>query len=115
MEKEIPISKSIGNNLPYDFIIELNSKLLKIQVKTAYKSKSKNVWIFNTRSCSKNYNEVVKKDYIGKIDYFAVVVQENPYLIIFVPVSKASKGSMSIYCGSKPRKKQNCFSDFKTL
>ena len=30
LNNEIPISKPVGNNLPYDFIIEHNQKLLKI-------------------------------------------------------------------------------------
>ena len=36
MEHNIAISKPMNNNLPYDFIIEINRKLLKLQVKTGY-------------------------------------------------------------------------------
>lgn len=100
LEREVAISKPIGNNLPYDFIIEYNNKLLKIQVKTAYKSDTPNSWTFNTRSCSKNYNEVTNHSYIGLIDYFAVV---NPEFedIVFVPVDKTAKGSMTIFYGEQ--------------
>ena len=71
LEREVPISRPIGNNLPYDFIIDWNEKLLKIQVKTARKApQSTTSIVFNTRSCSKNYNEVSMSDYTDKIDYF---------------------------------------------
>ena len=115
LENNIPICKPIGNNLPYDFIIDFNNKLLKIQVKTAYKSKYKDTWTFNTRSCSKNYNEIIEDDYIGKIDYFAVVIPEGNLPFSFVPIDKASKGSMNIYYGNSPKANQNSFKLFKMI
>lgn len=111
LERDIPISKPVGNNLPYDFIIDLNNKLYKIQVKTAYVGKAINTWIFSTRSTSKNYTEVVNKNYIGKIDYFAVI-NPNCDIICFVPIEKASSSSMVIYYGNNPRSNQNYYKDF---
>ena len=107
----IPISKPIGNNLPYDFIIDFNNKLYRIQVKTAYASKTPNSWIFNTRSTSKNYTEIINKNYIGKIDYFAVINPDNQF-ISFVPIDKASTGTMTLYYGDTPKPNQNYYKDF---
>lgn len=111
LNHDVPILKPIGNNLPYDFIIDFNNQLYKIQVKTAYTGKTINSWIFNTRSTSKNYTEITNKNYIGKIDYFAVI---NPScdIICFVPISKASMGSMTIYYGDNPKPNQNYYKDF---
>ena len=111
LNHDVPILKPIGNNLPYDFIIDFNNQLYKIQVKTAYTVKTINSWIFNTRSTSKNYTEITNKNYIGKIDYFAVI---NPScdIICFVPISKASMGSMTIYYGDNPKPNQNYYKDF---
>ena len=111
LEREIPISKPIGNNLPYDFIIDYDNKLYKIQVKTAYRSKTQNSWTFSTRSCSKNYNEITTSNYIGKIDYFASVNPENN-IICFVPVDKAGISMMTIYYGDNPKPGQNYYKDF---
>lgn len=108
LEKDIPISKPVGNNLPYDFIIDYNNKLLKIQVKTAYKSSSQDVWAFNTRSTSKNYTEVINHNYIGLIDYFAVV-NTDKNKIVFIDVNEASAGSMRIYYGDSPKPNQNWY------
>ena len=112
LENDVAINKPIGNNLPYDFIIEYNNKLLKVQVKTAYKNKTVDGWTFNTRSCSKNYNEVTQHNYIGLVDYFAVV---NPKFakIIFVPVDKATTGCMNIlYSDTKVCCNQHYYKDY---
>lgn len=111
LEHNIPISKPIGNNLPYDFIIDYNNKLYKIQVKTAHIGESKNSWIFNTRSTSKNYTEIINSDYIGKIDYFAVINPNHPF-ICFVPIEKATKSAMAIYYGDSPTSRQHYYKDF---
>lgn len=112
MEHNIPISKPMNNNLPYDFIIELNDKLLKIQVKTGYDSKSLNSFMFNTRSTSKNYNEVVEKTYEDKIDAFITQYPIIPNKFFFIPIEKASKGSMTMYFGDNPKSNQNWCKDY---
>ena len=111
LEKNIPICKPIGNNLPYDYIIDYNNQLYKIQVKTAYQSKTLDSWTFNTRSTSKNYTEIINKNYIGKIDYFAVINPNNNF-ICFVPINKAASSSMTIYYGNTPKPNQNYYKDF---
>ena len=91
MERNIPISKPMNNNLPYDFIIDLNGRLLKLQVKTGYNSSSKDCFMFNTRSTSKNYTEITNKDYNGLIDGFITYYEALPNKFYYIPVDKASK------------------------
>lgn len=109
LEKEIPISKPVGNNLPYDFIIEYNNKLLKIQVKTAREGETQGTITFNTRSCSKNYNEVTTSNYIGKIDYFATC-WEGQWL--FIHIDGASKGEHRICMHDNPKPNQHYYKDY---
>lgn len=111
LEHDIPISKPIGNNLPYDFIIDFKNKLYKIQVKTAYEGRTDNSWTFNTRSTSKNYTEITNKNYIGKIDFFAIINPQNTN-ICFVPIEKAASSSMVLYYGENPKPNQNYYKDF---
>lgn len=107
LEKEIPISKPVGNNLPYDFIIEYNNQLLKIQVKTARQSPTSNDTItFNTRSCSKNYNEITTSNYIDTIDYFVTYWDSYWY---FVHISQAAKSEHRIFIGENPKPNQKKF------
>ena len=114
LKREIPISKPIGNNLPYDFIIEFEGKLLKIQVKTAYhmETQPQMVYAFNTRSCSKNYSEITTSNYIGKIDYFAVVNQDYPEQICFISIENANRNMMNIYYGDTPKSNQRSYKDY---
>ena len=112
MERNIPISKPLNNNLPYDCIIEVNGQLLKIQVKTGYQSDYTNVFTFNTRSTSKNYNECTTKNYIGLIDGFITWYKEIPDKFFYIPIEKAKTGNMNIYFGDKPRSNQNYAYDY---
>ena len=106
LENNIPILKPIGNNLPYDCIIDVNSKLYKIQVKTARNTKYVNSIVFNTVCTSKNYTEAVEKDYVGKIDYFvAYHPQINQFY--FVSVNEAPIGKMTICVADKVKSNQN--------
>ena len=112
MEKNIPISKPLNNNLPYDCIIDLNGKLLKIQVKTGYDNKGTDSFTFNTRSTSKNYSECTTKDYNGLIDGFITWYYKIPNKFIYIPIEKAKNGTMNIYYGNSPKSNQNYAFDY---
>ena len=112
LKNNIPVCKPIGNNLPYDFIIEFNNQLLKIQIKTARLVKNSTETItFNTKSSSKNYSEIVTTDYVGKINYFATCWDEKWY---FVHIEQATKGEHRIFLGEnpKPNQKSNYYKNF---
>lgn len=112
MEHNIPISKPLNNNLPYDCIIELNNNLMKIQIKTGYDNKCENGFMFNTRSTSKNYNEITTKNYIGLIDGFIVWYYNIPNKFFYIPIEEASSGCMNMYYGENPRRNQNYVYDY---
>lgn len=112
MERNIPISKPLNNNLPYDCIIEVNNRLLKIQVKTGYNNQSKDSFVFNTRSTSKNYTECTTKDYIGLIDGFITWYKDLPNNFFYIPIDKASKSGMIMYFGDNPKSNQNYVGDY---
>lgn len=112
IEHGIDISKPLTNNLPYDCIIDYKNKLLKIQIKTGYNCSSKDSFMFNCKSTSKNYNEVTMKTYEGKIDGFITWFKDIPENFYYIPVEKANKSTMVIYYGDSPRKNQNYHLDF---
>lgn len=112
LKKNIPVSKPMTNNLPYDFIIDINGKLLKIQVKTGYDSPNKESFMFNTRSTSKNYNEITTKNYIGLIDGFITCYYELPNKFYYIPIENASQGCMRMYYGDNPKHNQNYVKDY---
>lgn len=112
MERNIPISKPLNNNLPYDCIIEVGGKLLKIQVKTGYDTDTKDTFMFNTRSTSKNYSECNTKNYVGLVDGFITWYKELPDYFFYIPIEESSKGSMKMYYGNNPKSNQHYVGDY---
>lgn len=103
LKHDINISRPIFNDLRYDFIIEYNNKLLRIQVKTAYKAKDNQRFVFNTSNSVCTMNEIRKKTYENDIDYFAVYCEDflgKKYPFIFVPIEKATSKTMTMYFGT---------------
>ena len=107
LEHNIPIAKPIGNNLPYDLIIDFNGNLYKIQIKAGYKGKAEETFIFNTRSTSKNYTEITNKNYLGKIDNFITYYEDLPEMFFIIPIDKAAAGSMILSYAKHPKSGQN--------
>lgn len=86
------VSIPYGENSRYDFILDLNGKLLKIQVKTSRPKKSvkesENAIIFSCRSVTINSKGNTRHRYNKKqIDYFATFWDGKCYMI---PVEECS-------------------------
>ena len=67
------VSKPIGDRLPYDLILDINDKLVKIQVKSAWFDVSKQNYVVDNRRTKTNRRQMVRSSY-GINDFnFAVV------------------------------------------
>jgi hypothetical protein len=71
----IPVSKPIGDNQPYDLIIDLHGKLLKVQSRTG--RLRNNIVKFNALSYRVNTKCVYMKDNRDKFDLFVVYCPDN--------------------------------------
>ena len=89
MENECGVSIPYGDNSKYDFIADVNGKLLKIQVKTSsYANDEKTAIQFSCRSTHVNCKGVSNVKYSkDEIDYFATYWENRCYLI---PVEECS-------------------------
>lgn len=89
MENECGISIPYGDNSKYDFIADVNGKLLKIQVKTSsYVNDEKTAIKFSCKSTHVNCKGVSNVKYTkDDIDYFATYWENKCYLI---PVEECS-------------------------
>ena len=112
MERNIPISKPLNNNLPYDSIIEVNGELLKVQVKTGYENGIEHGFMFNTRSTSKNYTEITTKNYIVTVEFPRTghrVHHTHTSIVIFLSFYRRGLGNTAVEWGmyeSKKNKKE---------
>ena len=68
--------------------------------------------MFNCKSTSKNYSEVVMKTYEDKIDGLITWYKEKPENFYYIPIKEANKSTMVIYYGENPTKKQNYHLDY---
>lgn len=89
MENECGVSIPYGDNSKYDFIADVNGKLLKIQVKTSsYVDEKQTAIKFSCRSTHLNCKGVSNVKYSkDEIDYFATYWENKCYLI---PVEECS-------------------------
>ena len=83
------VSIPYGENSRYDFIADINGKLLRIQVKTSsIKNNNPNAIEFSCRSTRVNSQGNISKRYTSEeIDYFATFWENKCYLI---PVEECS-------------------------
>jgi hypothetical protein len=71
LKKGITVAKVVGDNKPYEFIMDLNNNFYKIQVKTTYSTNGNGISIFRTTSTVRVKNKYVANVYIKEmIDYF---------------------------------------------
>lgn len=73
LKKGWGVSKPIGDRLPYDLILDINGKLVGIQVKSAWFDVSKQNYVVDNRRTKTNRRQMVRSSYkISDFD-FAVV------------------------------------------
>lgn len=81
------VSIPIGNNAPYDLIIDTGSKLLKIQVKSAWYDSSKNNYMANTRM-SKTNRKIYKQVHYCEGDFdFAIIYVPDTKDFYIIPIT----------------------------
>ena len=81
------VSQPLCQDSKYDLIVDVNGKLLRLQVKTA-RITDKNSITFNCRSTTKNSSTHKSRSYgVDEIDYFATYWNHKVYL---VPVGQCS-------------------------
>lgn len=86
------VSIPYGENSRYDFIADVDGKLLKIQVKTSSVKDDGSVIEFSCRSTRVNSQGPISRTYTKEeIDYFCTYYQNQCYLIPIEECSKSKK------------------------
>ena len=94
LSRGVPVLSPESDNLSYDFVIEVDAELLRIQCKTAFSNDEGKVR-FETRSTRVKSHGYEREGYNEKIDYFAVY---NPIIgeSYLVPLGDAPETGMEI-------------------
>ena len=76
------VSIPYGENSRYDFIADVNGKLIRVQVKSALQKDDGSAFEFSCRSVLTNSNKVTLKTYtVEEIDYFCTYFKNKCYLV----------------------------------
>ncbi len=80
------VAKPIGDRLPYDLIIDLSGKLIKIQVKSAWFDEAKKNYVVDNRRTKTN-RRVMKREAYSSNDFdFAILYIEDLQVFYIMPV-----------------------------
>ncbi len=100
------LSMPFGENTRYDLVIDDGHELSRVQCKTGRLRKG--AIVFATCSCYAHHPnpKVVRRDYIGEIDYFGVYCPDNGGVYL-VPIKDATRTSIhAIFASSTSRNGQ---------
>ena len=90
LEKNFTVSVPIGDNARYDFIVEINKKLIKFQSKTSNLTRVENCLNFACASIKYNSQGSHRIKYSkNEIDYFCTIHPETGQVYI-IPVEECS-------------------------
>jgi hypothetical protein len=80
------VLKPIGDRLPYDLAIDCEGKLIRLQIKTAWFNRLKNMYIVDNRRTRTNRRKMVRKRYTDKDFDFAILYLHDKNVFYVMPV-----------------------------
>lgn len=108
------VLKPVGNNLPYDLVIDKQGKLIKIQVKNAWYDRRKKNYVVDNRRTKTNRRRMVRSLYSEDDFDFAVVFIENLDIFYVFPAKVfISYGSEIHLIETEKRQRKPKSSDFR--
>lgn len=92
LQRGFQVCQPLVSDSRYDFIVDINGKLLKIQVKTSHPDDDKAYIVFATSSSHTNTERTVNKSYsANEIDYFATFYGGQCYVMSVKDAAKRSQ------------------------
>lgn len=80
------VLQPIGDRLSYDLVIDIESRLLRIQVKAAWWDEQKQNYVVDNRRTKTNRREMLRASYSQDDFDFAVIYLEEPAVFYILPV-----------------------------
>ena len=82
------VCRPIGNRLPYDLIIDISGKLIRIQVKSAWFDKQSQNYLVDNRRTKTNRREMVRDRYDESDFEFAIIYLSDLRVFYVFPVAE---------------------------
>jgi len=88
------VSKPIGDRLPYDLILDVDGKLVRIQVKSAWLDTVKQNYVVDNRRTKTNRRQMVRSLYsVEDFDFALVYIDDIDVFYVFPSLVFVSYGS----------------------
>lgn len=107
LKRSFRVLKPVGDRLPYDLALDLNGKLLRIQVKCAWYDSSADAYMVDARRTKTNRKRMLR-GYYGSNDFdFAIVYIDKPQTFYVMPVFAflTYKGTISFIVTKKRQRR----------
>lgn len=91
----VTVLEPVGDNEPYDIVVDRDGEFSRVQVKTAYDGPNDGSVRFETRTTRVKSSGYERGRYDGRIEFFAVFSPETGDVYL-VPVEDAPKDAMTI-------------------
>ncbi len=87
LKREFRVLKPVGDRLPYDLALDLGGTLCRIQVKSAWLDRSKNLYAVDVRRTKTN-RRVMRRDRYEDSDFdFAILYLEDCHVFYVMPAT----------------------------
>lgn len=118
LENGYNVSTPLSPDVPYDCILDVNNKLLKLQIKRGNCLESQDfvdnrIFEVSFRSSHLTINGSVNNTYSKEdIDGFVSWCEKIPEYFFYIPVEESNKSGLRIYYGDNPTSQQNYYEDY---
>ena len=109
LEKGWNVSVPIGDRLPYDLVIDVERRLLKIQVKSAWYEKNRKCWVVGTRRVKTNRKAMKIERYSNSDFDFAILYVGAKEVFYIMPVEIFNSYKSTITLESIKNKKAKAY------
>jgi hypothetical protein len=89
----------VGDRLPYDLVVIINNKFVKLQVKSAWLSKEEGVYLIDVRRTKTNRRVMKREKYTNNDFDFAIIFISdlNVFYVIPVEIFNSFAGSITLH------------------
>jgi len=108
------VLKPLGDRLPYDLVLDVRGKLVKIQIKSAWLDKKSGNFVVDNRRTKTNRRLMLREPY-KKFDFdFAVIYLNGPNIFYVLPIEAfIAYGSVIHFVEEKKRQRKPLSADYR--
>ena len=114
LKQEWGVLRPVGDRLPYGLVFDIDGRLARIQVKSAWFDETRQNYVVDTRRTKTNRRQMIRKTYSDNDFEFAVIYIDNLNVFYVIPVNDfISYGSEIHLVETEKRQRKPKSADFR--